>query len=244
MSTTRNLDPCGSYLVQKYVHDPGNGKCHKLQKKTSQIITFAVFEQTATPNFASSLTLSVQARVCSEGKRKTSRLLWNREEGMFLSGSKANLWDLILGTLDLTRRLQWLQWLPGKAGLVSYHEGKNRPHPKCWYMNQRPQAAGHLLRVSCGSLCRNCWKLNTLGLDELTFWEEKPRMSKDCWKKHPTGIKKAVKKDLSEERSLCNHSTESQTEWDCWTSPGFLRNWGTQFGHYTNLCWRSSMFDV
>lgn len=38
--------------------------------------------------------------------------------------------------------------------------------PKCWYMNQRPQAAGHLLRAPCGSLCRNCWKLNAPGLDE------------------------------------------------------------------------------
>lgn len=40
-------------------------------------------------------------------------------------------------------------------------------------------------------------------------------MSEDCWKKHPAGIMKAVKKDSSEERSLCNCSTESQTEQDC-----------------------------
>ncbi|XP_064272960.1 uncharacterized protein LOC135298834 isoform X2 [Passer domesticus] len=38
-------------------------------------------------------------------------------------------------------------------------------------------------------------------------------MSEDCWKKHPAGMKKAVKKDSPEERSLCNCSTESQTEW-------------------------------
>jgi len=44
-STTRILDPCESYLVQKYMCDPGNGKCHKLQKKTSQIITFAVLSR-------------------------------------------------------------------------------------------------------------------------------------------------------------------------------------------------------
>ena len=97
-------------------------------------------EQTATSNFAGCLTVSVQARVCNEGKGKTSRLLWNQEESMFLSGSKANPWDLIVGTPDLTSRLQWLRWLPGKAGLVSYHEGKNEPHPKM--LIHEPKAAG------------------------------------------------------------------------------------------------------
>lgn len=97
-------------------------------------------KQTATPNFASCLTLSVQARVCNEGNGKTRRLLWNREEGMFPSGSKANPWGLIVGTSDLTRRLQWLQWHPGKAGLASYHEGKYGPRPKM--LIHEPKAIG------------------------------------------------------------------------------------------------------
>lgn len=149
-------------------------------------------------------------QVCNEGKRKTSRVLWNWEEGMFLSGSEARPWDLILGTPDLTRRLQWLQRLPGKAVLISYHEGKHGPHPKM--LIHEPKATGFwspaqsILWVPLVELL----KTEHSGFGWIPF--EKSRMSKDCLKKHPTGIKKAVKKDPSEQRSLCNRSTDSQKE--------------------------------
>lgn len=44
-------------------------------------------EERRTPNFAGCLTLSVQPRVCSEGEGKTSRLLLNQKERVFLSRS-------------------------------------------------------------------------------------------------------------------------------------------------------------
>lgn len=120
-------------------------------------------EQSATANFASCFPLSVQARACNDGKGKTSSILWNWEDGVFLSGSQTSACDLILGTWDLARRLQCLQWLPGKAGLISYSEGKNEPHPKM--LIHEPKAIG------CWSPtriipCRNCWKWNTLDLEK------------------------------------------------------------------------------
>lgn len=87
-------------------------------------------EQRITPIFAGCFTLSVRARVCSEGEVKTSRLLLNQKEGVFLSSRKVSPSGLILGNSGLSRRLQWLQWFPSKAGLVSYREGRNGQHHK------------------------------------------------------------------------------------------------------------------
>lgn len=41
MKTTKTGDPCGSYLIQKYLHAPDNRKCHKLQKMISHLVIFA-----------------------------------------------------------------------------------------------------------------------------------------------------------------------------------------------------------
>lgn len=66
-------------------------------------------------------------------------------------------------------------------------------------------------------------------------------MSEGCWKEHPAGIKEAVKKDSSEERSLSNCSTESQSM----TAELPLASLKTevQFGCHTDI-WRSAMFEV
>lgn len=66
-------------------------------------------------------------------------------------------------------------------------------------------------------------------------------MSEDGWKEHPAGIKKAVKKDSSEERSLCNCSTESQSMTA--ELPLASLKIEVQFGCHTDI-WRSAIFEV
>lgn len=237
MSTARNLYSCGSSLVQKPVCNLDNRKCHKLQKRKSQIKIFAVLS-----NHTFCKVFNLECAGKSEQWRKTGRFLWN-QEGVFLSGNKAKARELVLGGIGYPRS-PFLGDCNGFSGFQEKpHEGKKRPHSKMGV--HEPKATGCWSPTWCSENLVGPF----VGIAEnwrLCVWKNIFLRSNKCQKIVGRSTLQAswkqwrkilLRKEVSA-TAVLNHRQSRTAELP-------LASFKTeeQVGCYTNL-WRSAMFEV